>query len=87
MGATPLTDRFTSHGTVVGRAKNKAVLSLASDLPSSILSRILGIHISTAVVWVWFVERAVLLSAAPGLPAGTAGKLMTTRGPWPTIVR
>lgn len=33
------------------------MLSLTSDLPSSILSRILGIHISTAVVWVRFIER------------------------------
>jgi integrase len=56
-GATPLANRLISHGIAVRRAKNSAVLALASDLPASILSEILGVDINTAVDWVRFVKR------------------------------
>ncbi|MCX4597696.1 hypothetical protein OG819_51570 [Streptomyces sp. NBC_01549] len=56
-GATPLANRLISHGIAVRRAKNSAVLALASDLPASTLSEILGVHINTAVDWVRFVKR------------------------------
>ncbi|MEV8030649.1 hypothetical protein [Streptomyces sp. NPDC086182] len=56
-GATPLANRLISHGIAVRRAKNSAELALASDLPASILSEILGVHINTAVDWVRFVKR------------------------------
>ncbi|MEU5324003.1 hypothetical protein AB0G67_45870, partial [Streptomyces sp. NPDC021056] len=55
--ATPLANRLISYGIAVRRARNSAVLALASDRASSILSEILGVHINTAGDWVRFVKR------------------------------
>jgi hypothetical protein len=49
--AKTLTQRLRIHGIDVKAACNTAVLTLATDLPAAVLSKILGIHINTAVDW------------------------------------
>jgi hypothetical protein len=49
--ATVLTQRLRAHDLDVKAARNTAVLTLAADLPAAVLSKILGIHINTAVDW------------------------------------
>ncbi|WP_406358536.1 hypothetical protein [Streptomyces sp. NBC_00658] len=53
----PLTRRLSTHGISVRPAKNTEVLALAVELPASILSDVLGMHIVTAVDWVKYVKR------------------------------
>ncbi|WP_165684637.1 hypothetical protein [Streptomyces sp. KO7888] len=55
--AMPLTRRLSTHGISVRPARNTAVLALAADLPATILSDVLGMHIVTAVDWVKYVKR------------------------------
>ena len=45
------------HGVDVRAAKNTAVMALAADLPASVLSQIIGVHINTAVDWVRLAKR------------------------------
>jgi hypothetical protein len=52
-----LSGKLLRHGIDVRSARNTALMTLASDLPAPILSKILGIHINTAVDWVSYVKR------------------------------
>ncbi|MFF0524405.1 hypothetical protein ACFYTC_37415 [Actinomadura nitritigenes] len=52
-----LARRLNAHGIDIRAARNTAVLALASDLPAPILSKILGVHINTAVDWVRYAGR------------------------------
>ncbi|MBP0453611.1 hypothetical protein J5Y04_29305 [Kitasatospora sp. RG8] len=52
-----LSGKLLRHGIDVRPARNTALMTLASDLPAPILSKILGIHINTAVDWVSYVKR------------------------------
>jgi hypothetical protein len=49
--------RLTAHGIDIRSARSTAVLALAGDLSSPILSQILGIHINTAGDWGKYVKR------------------------------
>jgi hypothetical protein len=52
-----LSGKLLRYGVDVRSARNTALMTLASDLPAPILSKILGIHINTAVDWVSYVKR------------------------------
>ncbi|MFI0448492.1 hypothetical protein [Actinomadura sp. 6N118] len=52
-----LSKRLAAHGIDTRAARNTAVLTLASDLPAPILSKVLGVHINTAVDWVRYASR------------------------------
>jgi hypothetical protein len=78
--ATTLTQRLRAHDIDVKTARNTAVLTLAADLPAAVLSKILGIHINTAIDWTrhaarnwngYLAARAANppITSTPGLPA------------------
>ncbi|MFF1794029.1 hypothetical protein ACFVXQ_07320 [Kitasatospora sp. NPDC058263] len=51
VSAHRLGERLTAHGIEVRAARNTAVLALAQDLPSPVVSELLDLHITTAVYW------------------------------------
>ncbi|MFF3006621.1 hypothetical protein ACFVTF_27900 [Kitasatospora sp. NPDC057940] len=57
LSGAKLSQKLLRHGVDVRSARNSALMALAADLPASILSKVLGIHINTAVDWVSYVKR------------------------------
>ncbi|WP_075903990.1 hypothetical protein [Actinomadura sp. CNU-125] len=51
ISASALSIRLTSNGITARRARNTALISLATDLPAAILADLLGMHIHTAIRW------------------------------------
>ena len=51
VSAYHLTERLRQLGLRSGRARSTALFALATDLPSALLARMLGIHITVAVAW------------------------------------
>src|ERR1035437_1455379 len=51
ISAERLTERLRQLGLRPGQARSTALFQLATELPAALLGRMLGIHISVAVVW------------------------------------
>jgi uncharacterized protein YidB (DUF937 family) len=51
ISAFQLTERLRQIGIHCGQARSAALFQLATDLPATVLARMLGIHISVAVAW------------------------------------
>ena len=46
-----MSERLRQPGIHSGQARSAALFQLATDLPSAVLARMHGIHISVAVAW------------------------------------
>jgi hypothetical protein len=46
-----LAERLREHGIYSGQARSTALFQLATDLPATVLARLLGIHITVAAAW------------------------------------
>jgi hypothetical protein len=49
--ASRMAERLRELGIRSGRARSTALFQLATDLPATVLARMLGIHISVAATW------------------------------------
>jgi hypothetical protein len=51
ISAFQLTERLRQLGIRSGQARSAALFQLATDLPATVLARLLGIHITVAAAW------------------------------------
>jgi hypothetical protein len=51
ISASRMSERLRQPGILPAQARSAALFQLATDLPATVLARMLGIHISVAVAW------------------------------------